>query len=128
VPIGAIVAASFLFVAHEAKPPLAAVLAVFAFVAIAIAVFSTLTVEVTDDALVFGFTFGVLRRRIARADIVRAARITLPWWYGTGVKLGPGRTTYLIWPGPAVEVELKNGRRVQIGTPDADSVLAALAR
>ena len=90
--------------AREPKPAIAAVLAVLAFVAIVIAVFSTLTVEVTDDALVFRFTFGVLRRRVLRTDIVRTQRIVLPWWYGTGVKFGSGRTTYLIWPGPAVAV------------------------
>jgi len=127
-PIGALVAGSFLFVAREPKPAVAIVLAVLAFVAIVIAVFSILTVEVTDRELVFGFAFGVLRRRIALADIVRAQRVVLPWWYGTGVKLSFGRTTYLIWPGPAVAVELKNGRTIQIGNEDADALLAALTR
>jgi hypothetical protein len=127
-PIGAIVAGSFLFLAREPQPPLAIVLAVLAFVALVIAVFSILTVEVTDRELVFGFALGVLRRRVPRADIVRAQRVTLPWWYGTGVKLSPGRTTYLIWPGPAVAVELKNGRTIQIGNADADALLAALKR
>ena len=33
---------------------------------------------------------------------------------------------HLIWPGPAVAVELKNGRTIQIGNTDADALLAAL--
>jgi hypothetical protein len=127
-PIAAVVIGSFLFVAREPKPAIAIVLAVLAFVAIVVAVFSILTVEVTDSALVFGFAFGVLRRRIPLADIVRAQRVTLPWWYGTGVKLSPGRTTDLSWPGAAVAVELKNGRTIQIGNKDADALLAALTR
>ena len=42
------------------------------------------------------------------------------------MKLASGRTTYLIWPGPAVAVELKNGKTIQIGNADADALLAAL--
>jgi hypothetical protein len=127
-PIAAVVVGSFLFVAREPKPAIAIVLAVLAFAAIVVAVFSILTVEVSDSALAFGFAFGVMRRRIPLADIVRAQRVTLPWWYGTGVKLSPARTTYLIWPGPAVAVELKNGRTIQIGNTDADALLVALNR
>jgi hypothetical protein len=125
VPIAVIVVVASLFIARE-PTPLAILLAVLTFVAIVMAVFSTLIVEVTDSELVLGFAFGVLRRRIPLADIVRAQRVTLPWWYGTGVKLAPGRTTYLIWPGPAVAVELKSGRTIQIGNADADKLLAAL--
>ena len=128
IPIAAIVGGSFLFVAQEPKPAIAMLLAVLTFLAIVMAVFSTLTVEITDDELVFGFLFGVMRRRIPLADIVRAERTALPWCYGTGIKLGPKRTSYLIWPGPAVAVMLKSGRTIQIGTDDAAALLAALAR
>ena len=127
VPIAAIIAGSSLFAAREPAPAIA-LLVVLVFVAFVVAIFSTLTVEVTDRELVFGFAFGVLRRRIPLADIVRAQRVTLPWWYGTGVKFGPRRTSYLAWPGPAVAVELKNGRTIQIGNEDADALLAAFAR
>jgi len=127
VPIAAIIAGASLFAAREAAPA-TVLLVVLVFVAIVVAIFSTLTVEVTDRELVFGFAFGVLRRRIPLADIVRAQRVTLPWWYGTGVKFGPRRTSYLAWPGPAVAVELKNGRTIQIGNEDADALLAAFAR
>jgi hypothetical protein len=128
IPIAAIVGGSFLLVAKEPKPAIAMMLAVITFVATVVAVFSTLSVEITGDELVLGFLFGAMRRRIPLADIVRVERTTLPWWYGTGVKLGPKRTSYLIWPGPAAAVELKSGRTIQIGTNDADALLAALAQ
>jgi hypothetical protein len=128
IPIAAIVGGSFLFVAKEPKPAIAMMLAVITFVAVVVAVFSTLAVEITGDELVFGFLFGVMRRRIPLADIAHATRITLSWWYGTGVKLGPKRTSYLIWPGPAVALMLKSGRTVPVGTEDADALLAALAQ
>jgi len=57
---------------------------------------------------------------------VRAERTNLPWWYGTGVKLGPKRTTYLVTSGAAIAVELTSGRILQIGSDDADALLVAL--
>ena len=130
VPIGAIVTGTSLLAPRESPSPIAIVLvlAVLVIVGTVVAIFSTLTVEVTDRELVFGFALGVMRRRIPLTDIARAQRIILPWWYGTGVKFGPRRTSYLAWPGPAVAVELKNGCTIQIGNEDADALLAALAR
>jgi hypothetical protein len=128
IPIAAIVGGSFVLVAQEPRPAIAMMLAVITFVAIVVALFSTFTVQITGDELVFGFLFGVMRRRIPLADIAHATRIMLPWWYGTGVKLGPKRISYLIWPGPAVALTLKSGRTVQVGTEDADALLAALAQ
>lgn len=128
IPISAIVGGAFLFVAKEQKPAVALMLAIMTFVAIVVAVFSTLTVEVTGEQLTFGFLFGVMRRRIQLAEIASAARTSLPWWYGTGVKYGLKGLTYLIWPGPAVAVTLRDGRTVQVGTEDADALLAALAQ
>jgi hypothetical protein len=128
IPIAAIVGGSFLFVAQDPKPAIAMMLAVITLVAVVVAVFSTLAVEITSDELVFGFLFGAMRRRVPLVDIMRAERTTLPWWYGTGVKLGPKRISYLIWPGPAVALTLKSGRTVEVGTEDADALLAALAQ
>jgi hypothetical protein len=78
VPIAAIIAGSSLFAAREPAPAIA-LLVVLVFVAFVVAIFSTLTVEVTDRELVFGFALGVMRRRIPMTDIVRAQRIILPW-------------------------------------------------
>ena len=78
VPIAAIIADASLFAAREPAPAIM-LLVVLVFVAIVVAIFSTLTVEVTDRELVFGFALGVMRRRIPMTDIVRAQRIILPW-------------------------------------------------
>lgn len=128
IPIAAIVAASFLYLAKDPKPPVWLLAGILIFMLIATAVFSTLTVEVKDGELAFGFLFGVLRRRIPLADIARAERVTLPWWYGTGLKYAKGRMSYLVFPGPAVLIEHRDGRLIQIGTEDATSLLAALAQ
>jgi len=67
-----------------------------------------------------------MRRRVARGEIMRAERCSIPWWYGTGVKYGLKATSYLAWPGPAVELTLTSGRALRIGTDDPDGLLVAL--
>jgi hypothetical protein len=128
IPITAVVAASVLFVAKEQKPAIAMILAVMTFVAVVIAVFATLTVDITGEELSAYFLFGAMRRRVALADIVRAERTTVPWWHGTGVKFSPNTTSYLVFPGPAVSLQLNSGRFLRISTEDADTLLAALAQ
>jgi|SRR5215475_12130357 len=128
VVIAVVVVGAVLLIAREMPPPLWLVVMVLVFVACVTAVFSVLTVEVTDRELVLGFALGMMQRRIPRGDIVHAELTILPWWYGTGLKLGPRRTTYLVTSGPAVAVELTSGRILQIGSDDADALLAALNR
>jgi hypothetical protein len=128
IPVTAIVGGSFVFVAKEPKPAIALLLAVLTFVAVVVVVFSTLTVTIEGEALSVGFLFGVMRRRVPLADIVRAERTTVPWWHGTGVKYSRTTTSYLVFPGPAVSLELKSGRLFRISTEDAAALLAALAQ
>jgi hypothetical protein len=100
---------------------------VLAVLAVAISVFSSLTVQVDDEALTFGFAFGVLRRRVPLADIAAAERITVPWWFGAGVKLSRDAVSYLVAAGPAVAIRLKSGgREIRLGSNDPDTLVAAL--
>src|SRR5215813_12243681 len=90
-----------------------ALLGALALAASVTAIFSNMTVEVTDRELLVGFALGVMRRRIPLTEIARVNRASIPWWYGYGLMLGWKRTTYLVAPGPAVAVELKSGRTVR---------------
>jgi hypothetical protein len=128
IPVTAIVGGAFVLVAQERKPAIALLLAVLTFVAVVVVVFSTLTVTIDGEELSVGFLLGVMRRRMPLADIVRAERTTVPWWYGTGVKYSLTTTSYLVFPGPAVSLELKSGRFFRISTEDAGALLAVLAQ
>ena len=126
-PIAAVIGIPFVLAANQQKPPpLFIPLAVIAFVAVVIAIFSTMIVEVTESNIAVGFLFGAMRRRIPLTDIVCAERSNIAWWHGTGVKYGWKATSYLIWPGPAVALTLKSGRIIRIGTNDPGALLAAL--
>jgi hypothetical protein len=127
VPIAIAVVGFVLVAAREPGPPVWLLGVVLVLTAVLTVIFSVMRVEVTDRELSVGFGLGMMRRRIPRTEIVRVERTSIPWWYGTGIKLGPKRTTYLVASGPAVAIELNSGRIVQIGTDDADALLAALA-
>jgi hypothetical protein len=137
IPMAAIV--SFIALSYGAADPIPMVVIlaiVQALLALAIVIFSTLGVAVQGGTLTVSFLYGIMRRTIPLADIVRAERTRLAWYYGAGVKWGgrsiwpgraPGTMTYLAWPGDAVALTLRNGQRVQIGTDDAEGLLRALA-
>ena len=127
-PVAAAFLVGVLLVAHQPQAPLFIPLTVIALVAVIVATFSTLIIEVTDSGLTVGFLFGVMRRHVRFDELVRAERTTIPWWYGKGVQYGWKATSYLIRPGPAVELTLKSGRPLRVGTDDPDALLAALRR
>jgi hypothetical protein len=128
VPVAIAVVGVVVLGARAPGPPIWLIGAVLVLVAVLTAIFSVMTVEVSDHELTVGFGLGMMRRRIPLTDIARVERASIPWWYGTGIKLGPKRTSYLVASGPAVAVELKNGRIIQIGTDDPDALLAALTQ
>lgn len=124
--IAAVLATMWYVMPREASGPLAFALIVLALLAAAISVFSTLTVEVDDEALTFAFAFGVLRRRVPLSDIVSVERITIPWLFGAGVKVTREAVTYLVAAGPAVAIRLKSGREIRLGSDDPAGLAAAL--
>jgi hypothetical protein len=87
-----------------------------------------MTVEVSPQQLSWHFGGGFWRNTIARDDIVSVTRVRLPWWYGLGIKYDRGTWVYLVAPGAGVEVSVKKGEVVRIGTDDPDGLMAALRR
>jgi hypothetical protein len=98
-----------------------------AFIAAVHFVVTFLTVEVSDQELVWYFAGGFWPNRIARADIASVTRVRLPWWFGIGVKYDRGAWVYLVAPGEGVEVTYANGQVVRIGTDDPGGLMAALS-
>jgi hypothetical protein len=90
--------------------------------------FSSLTVEVGTDEIVWFFGPGVWRKRIDRRAIASAKPVRNPWWYGIGIHRTPHGWLYNVWGRDAVEIALTTGRTLRIGTDELDALLAALAR
>jgi len=78
--------------------------------------FYSLTVEISEEKLKFWFGIGVVRKTIALSEIQSTKEVKNPWYYFWGVKSIPGGWFYAIAPGTAVEIKLKNGGIIQLGT------------
>lgn len=90
------------------------------------ALFVSLTVEVDEEALRLRFGVGLVRRTIRLADIASWRRVRNPWYYGWGVRNYGRGLLYNVAGFDAVEVHLRSGFQLRVGTNDADGLCAAL--
>jgi len=88
--------------------------------------FFSLTVEVSEARLRFWFGIGIVRKTIALSEIQSTSEVKNPWYYFWGVKSIPGGWFYAIAPGAAVEIRLKDGRMLQLGTNQPESLMRAI--
>ncbi|MAT41412.1 MAG: hypothetical protein CL609_03650 [Anaerolineaceae bacterium] len=111
---GILIAAVALMVITEGRT-LPAVLMVLVYL-LGLVLFSSFTVEVSEENLRFWFGIGVIRKTITLREVQSTKEIQNPWYYFWGVKSIPGGWFYAIAPGTAVEIKLKNGGILQLGT------------
>jgi len=78
--------------------------------------FYSFTIEIFEEKLKFWFGIGIIQKTIALNEIQSTKEIYNPWYYFGGIKLIPGGWYYAIAPGTAVEIELRDGRIIQLGT------------
>lgn len=88
--------------------------------------FSSLTVEVTEDEIRWHFGPGLLRYRLARTDIESSRVVRNSWLNGFGVRMRPGFRLYNVSGLDAVELRLKTGDIRRLGSDDAEQLAAAL--
>jgi hypothetical protein len=78
--------------------------------------FYSLSVEISEEKLKFWFGIGIIQKTIALSEIQATKEVKNPWYYFWGVKSIPGGWFYAIAPGTAVEIELRDGKIIQLGT------------
>ena len=88
--------------------------------------FFALTVEVDAQEIRLSFGIGIIRRTIPRSRIVRAERVTTPWWYGYGIRRISEGWMWNISGRHGVRLTYTDGTRFRIGTDDPEGLLAAL--
>ena len=103
--------------------PVAAALLVLVVVAF---LFSSLTVEVGDDALRWHFGPGFWSYRLALDEIASVEAVRNHWWNGWGIRIRPRFRLYNVSGLDAVELRLKSGEIRRIGTDDPHGLLDAL--
>ena len=93
-------------------------------------VFYKLTVEIKDGFLRFWFGPGLIRKKIALDEIISCNPVKNRWWYGYGIHFTPYGTLYNVSGPDAVQIEMKSGKKLRLGTDEpeklADAINAAL--
>ena len=88
--------------------------------------FTSLTIEIAEERLRFWFGIGMVRKTIALSEIQSTRAIKNPWYYFWGVKSIPGGWFYAVAPGAAVEMTLRDGRILQLGTDQPNNLSQAI--
>lgn len=91
-----------------------------------LALFYSLTIEISGEKLNFWFGIGVVRKTIMLSDIQSITEVKNPWYYFWGVKSIQDGWFYAIAPGAAVEIELRNGGIIQLGTNQPMKLIQAI--
>ena len=99
-----------------------------AFLVTPMLLFGTMTVTITDEAIVLRFGVGLLRRRIPVTAVRSYERVRNPWYYGWGVHTIPDGWLYNASGFEAVDLSLADGTHVRIGTNEPDAVVDTLRR
>jgi hypothetical protein len=89
-------------------------------------VFGTLTITIDAEAIEARFGIGLIKKRVALAEIRGFEAVTSPWYYGWGIRLYPGGWLYNVSGLESVELCLRDGSRVRFGTAEPRVLYDAL--
>ncbi|MBV8150156.1 MAG: hypothetical protein JOY59_01260 [Candidatus Eremiobacteraeota bacterium] len=92
------------------------------------ALFSTMTVRVTDTAMQWWFGIKAIGRRVDLSDIASADVIRTSIFEGWGIHLTWHGWVWNVAGFNAVQIRLRSGTRYAIGTPEPQALVAALDR
>ncbi len=105
-----------------------AVTAIVCTLALLLPFFSFMTVEVDDHRLSFRMGVFPLKKRIPLGEIREAVPVKNRWYEGWGIHLTSGGWLYNVSGTRAVEVHLRSGGSLRIGTDEPDELLTAISQ
>jgi len=121
--------AAVLFAPEVRKPgwyPDAILLLLAAVLALVVALFWSMTVQVTGEDLEFWFGPGVIRRRVPLAEIATAETVRTTIWQGWGIHWTTRGWLYNVSGFDAVRVHLKTGKAILVGTDEPGALAGAI--
>jgi hypothetical protein len=101
-------------------------IAVLCLLVVSFALFSTLTVEVTETYILLKFGPGLIRKRFSLGSITSARAVRNPWYAGCGIHMLPRGWLYNVSGSDAVELEMTDGSVHRIGTDQPAELLGAI--
>jgi hypothetical protein len=88
--------------------------------------FGSMTVQVDQDGFRFWFGPGWIGRSFSLAEIKSWSPVINPWWYGWGIHLTPQGWLYNVGGAGAIQLELRDGRRLRVGTDEPERLCDAV--
>ena len=101
---------------------------VFALLVLCLLLFAALTVTVDNEIVLIRFGIGIIGKKLSVSEIVSAEIVKNPWYYGWGIRKTPDGWLYNVSGLIAVEVRMRDGEKLRIGTNDPTGLLEALER
>ncbi|MGB2814285.1 MAG: hypothetical protein WBC50_05625 [Dehalococcoidales bacterium] len=97
-------------------------------IAVALVLFSSLTVVIWEEELEVRFGPGPIRKRFKLNEIESCQAVKNHWYYGWGIRLTPHGILYNVSGFYAVEIKLRTGRQYRIGTDAPQELEVAIRR
>ncbi len=117
---------AFIFFSILAEGRLVSAFLMIGLYLLGIALFYALTVEISGGKLKFWFGIGAIQKSVPLSEIESSREVVNPWYYFWGIKSIPGGWFYAIAPGPAVEILLKSGKIIHLGTDQPELLKQAI--
>lgn len=93
---------------------------------VCVALFYSLTVEISNDYLGIHFGVGIVKKRFEIKDIEKAYPVRNRWYYGWGIRLIPHGWLYNVSGLDAIEIVMSSGKRYRIGTDQPNELAQAV--
>jgi len=119
-------AALITLVAYLFPPHPTGALLVLIPLAIATALFCSLTIQINGESLKWSFGPGVISKQVALKEIAEAEPIQNSWMNGWGIHYTRGGWLYNVSGMDAVQITLKSGKRFRLGTDEPEALTAAI--
>jgi len=93
---------------------------------VCVALFYSLTVEISNDHLGIHFGVGIVKKRFEIKNIEEAYPVRNRWHYGWGIRLFPHGWLYNVSGLDAIEIMMSSGKRYRIGTDQPNELAQAV--
>ena len=123
IAIGILLVLNYFYLSGNTNPFLLIILAALA---VCFLLFSILTVKVDGEEVSVRFGVGLIRKRFPLSEIESHSAVRNPWYYGWGLRRTPIGWLYNVSGLEAVEITMKDGGKVRIGTDDPAGLDAAI--
>lgn len=103
-------------------------LVLFSLLGIIAVVFSSMTISVNESEVTWFFGPGLLKRKLALTEVASCRKIVNPWWLGFGIHSFGTGWLYNVSGFLGVEIELKGGAFVRLGTNEPNYLVSAVEK